>query len=406
MPVRRLQLGELRMDTKRTVEGYLRCDATIARTGCQTYRLPGGGSRVEYRPPEEVFHPDALMSAEEAPVTFTPNSPNWHPPEPLNAKNARKYTVGWTGSKATQDGIYVKTNIKIFDQDAIDAAESGKATELSCGYPCDLDFTPGISPEGIKYDAIQRNIRINHIAMVNRARAGSDVRLRLDAADNVELDLPQPDEGNKRMKTMKIDGVEVEGIPDLAAQLLEKERSNFRAEIEGLKKQHTDSETKVSKELEEIKKSLEKEKARADAAESAKTVAEKARNDAEDPKRLDAIVTQRVELFGKVKAVLGNEFKPDGKDSLTLKKEALAKLAPELKLDGRSTEYVEGLFDFSYNDFAKRNPAAVIQMGINPPVDPNNPNPTPHDDALTAREKFMKDQLERSKQMGRGTPQA
>lgn len=406
MTVRRYERGVLRMDTKRTVEGYLRCDATIARTGCQTYSLPGGGTRVEYRPPEEVFHPDALMSAEEAPVTFTPDSPNWHPPEPLNAKNARKYTVGWTGSKATQDGIYVKTNIKIFDQDAINAAESGLATELSCGYPCDLDFTPGTSPEGVRYDAVQRNIRINHVAMVRRARAGSDVRMRLDAADNAELDLPQPDEGNRPMpQKMKIDGVEVEGIPDLAAQLFEKERANFRVEIEGLKKHHADSESKVTKELEDIKKDRDREKARADAAESAKTAAEKARNDAEDPKRLDAIVTQRVELFGKVKAVLGNEFKPDGKDSLTLKKEALAKLAPEIKLDGKSTDYIEGLFDFSYSDFAKRNPAAVVQVGVNAPLDPSNPQPH-NDGGAGAREKFMSEQLEKSKKMGKGLPEA
>lgn len=406
MTVRRLQLGALRMDTKRTVEGYLRCDATIAKTGCQLYRLPGGGSRTEYRPPDEVFNADALMSAEEAPITFTPDSWNWHPPEPLNAKNARKYTVGWTGSQVKQDGAFVKTSVKIFDEKAIEAAESGKATELSCGYNCDLDFTPGTSPEGEKYDAIQRNIRVNHVAMVNKARAGSEVRLRLDAADNADLDLPKPDEGNKRMpKTMKIDGVEVSDIPDLAAQLFEKERKNHADALTAAQKAHTDDNAAKDKLLAESKSALDKEKARADAAESAKATAEKARNDAEDPKRLDAIVTQRVELFGKVKAVLGNEFKPDGKDSLTLKKEALAKLAPEIKLDGRSTDYIEGLFDFSYSNFAKLNPAAVVQMGINPPPNPNDP--VLHSDGgAGARKKFMDEQLERAKKMGKGLPEA
>lgn len=404
MTVRRLQLGALRMDTKRTIEGYLRCDATIAKTGCQIYRLPGGGSRTEYRPPDEVFHIDALLSAEEAPITFTPNSWNWHPPEPLNAKNARKYTVGWTGSQVKQDGAFVKTSVKIFDEDAIKAAESGTATELSCGYSCDLDFTPGVSPEGEKYDAIQRTIRVNHVAMVNKARAGSDVRLRLDAADNADLDLPN-DEGSKPMPVkMKVDGVEVE-LSDLAAQLVEKERKNHTDALTAAQKAHTDDNASKDKLIAESKSALDKEKARADAAESAKASAEKARNDAEDPKRLDAIVTQRVELFSKVKAVLGNEFKPDGKDSLTLKKEALAKLAPEIKLDGRSTDYIEGLFDFSYSNFAKLNPAAVAQMGINPPPNPNDP--VPHaDGGAGARKKFMDEQLERSKKMGKGLPEA
>ena len=60
--------------------------------------------------------------------------------------------------------------------------------EVSCGYRCDLDSTPGISPEGEPYDAIQSNIRLNHVALLpaNKGRAGRDVKLLLlDSDGNV-----------------------------------------------------------------------------------------------------------------------------------------------------------------------------------------------------------------------------
>lgn len=44
------------------------------------------------------------------------------------------------------------------------------------GYFCDYELTPGTF-NGIHYDAVQRNIRGNHIALVEEGRMGSDVRV-------------------------------------------------------------------------------------------------------------------------------------------------------------------------------------------------------------------------------------
>ena len=51
--------------------------------------------------------------------------------------------------------------------------------ELSLGYDCDLEENPG-TWNGMPYDCIQRNIRINHLAIVDEARAGHQTRLNLD----------------------------------------------------------------------------------------------------------------------------------------------------------------------------------------------------------------------------------
>ncbi len=49
----------------------------------------------------------------------------------------------------------------------------GDAMQLSAGYELDLDRTPGTAPDGRRYDAVQRNIRINHVAAVPLGRAGT-----------------------------------------------------------------------------------------------------------------------------------------------------------------------------------------------------------------------------------------
>ena len=64
--------------------------------------------------------------------------------------------------------------LTVWDRAAIDAIEDGSFRELSCAYRYDPDFTPG-SYEGTPYDFIMRNIRGNHVALVEEGRAGPDV---------------------------------------------------------------------------------------------------------------------------------------------------------------------------------------------------------------------------------------
>lgn len=157
--------------------------ASLTRTGVLTYTNPDGSARREYRAPDQVFREDSLESLRNAPVT------NEHPSdargnyELVNANNYRRYTVGNVLGSARQDGTHVAADLAIQSADALEAVESGKR-QISCGYHCDIDPTPGISPEGEKYDVRQANIVYNHVAIVSRGRAGADVALRLDSSGN------------------------------------------------------------------------------------------------------------------------------------------------------------------------------------------------------------------------------
>lgn len=92
-----------------------------------------------------------------------------------SADEPQKLTrVGAVGTGAVWNPPYVDAPLTVWDRAAIDAIEDGSFRELSCAYRYDPDFTPG-SYEGIPYDFIMRNIRGNHVALVEDGRAGPDV---------------------------------------------------------------------------------------------------------------------------------------------------------------------------------------------------------------------------------------
>lgn len=83
-------------------------------------------------------------------------------------------TVGSIGSQVTWNAPYLDADLNIWDDKAVVGIESKKQTELSCGYHYDADMTAG-EYEGTPYDGIMRNIRGNHLALVDVGRAGSEV---------------------------------------------------------------------------------------------------------------------------------------------------------------------------------------------------------------------------------------
>lgn len=82
--------------------------------------------------------------------------------------------VGSTGTDATFNSPYLVNSLVVWDAGAIAGIEHNQQKELSCAYRYDADMTPG-EYEGVKYDGAMRNIRANHVALVESGRAGSDV---------------------------------------------------------------------------------------------------------------------------------------------------------------------------------------------------------------------------------------
>ena len=109
----------------------------------------------------------------------------------------KKGIQGVVGEDIVFDGEYLKANIKVFSEKLAKQIESGKK-ELSIGYRCLYDLTAGVY-NGQHYDAIQRSIRGNHLALVDEGRAGPDVsvldhwKVTLDKKEFVKMEDKKPE---------------------------------------------------------------------------------------------------------------------------------------------------------------------------------------------------------------------
>lgn len=194
----------------RTDEGYLYFEGRATRAGVFLYRRADGTIRRELRPPEEVGRQDSLATLARKPVT------DLHPEPLVTADNADEFAVGivdpevvWEADFA--DG-YVKVRGTVQRASAVDSIDKGRV-ELSCGYTARIDFTPGVWVDANgaehEYDSVQRDIEYNHLALVDRGRAGALARLRADGDDAIlmsDQEIQTHQQAGSDMKTITIKG--------------------------------------------------------------------------------------------------------------------------------------------------------------------------------------------------------
>lgn len=202
----------------RTKDGFLRVTAKAARSGIQQYlgrEVDPDGEHFAadqvvnvYRPPEEVFAPDAMASFIGRPMTDD------HPQVAVTAKNWRDYSRGVVGG-AVKDGEWLRFDLALMDAAVIAKVDAGKR-ELSCGYGCDISIEDGTAPDGTAYQAIQRTIRGNHVAVVDKARAGPAARISdggnhlFECCDAATIILDAPQEHKPMPKKITLDGLQVD----------------------------------------------------------------------------------------------------------------------------------------------------------------------------------------------------
>lgn len=144
-----------------------------------------------FRPDYELSDPNTIESFKLLP--FTDEHEMLGSPDMGLTPAEKKGIHGVIGEEVyfDEDDGYLKANIKIFSDKLADLIKNGKK-ELSIGYRCLYDLKSGVY-NGTKYDAIQRNIRGNHLALVEEGRSGHDVAV-LDhfkvTLDSKELKMP------------------------------------------------------------------------------------------------------------------------------------------------------------------------------------------------------------------------
>jgi len=384
--------GPVRQDN-----GYLRCDAKLTRVGVFSYRT-SNGIRKELRLPEEVFAADAVSSFRLVPLT------NEHPAEKgqavrLDASNTRKFQVG-TVTDPTQAGEFLSASVLITDAGTIDQAEKGKR-ELSCGYHCDLEFSPGVTsgiegvPDGLRFDAIQRKIRGNHVALVTHGRAGREASLRLDGSEGIQVNddddrstggpdgLPSTNtKGKQQMTKITLDGVDFE-VSEQAAQAIAKVQAKA---------------DEAAEKSEKAKTEIEILKARADKADEDLEAFKKDHADATSPEKIREKVAARLDLERSAVKVLGqkkaDELKVDTLADDEIRKAVILHVSPAAKdkLDNAEPVYIAARFDQAIESAKpddKPNPELNSMKGDALPGD--------RTDSLAAREAMLKHNFERGR---------
>ena len=305
---------------RQTDEGYLTGEARVARIGVQSYQDGAGGIRREYRPPGEVFAADAIASFKNTPVTMG------HPQERLvTADNAKRLSVGFVGENLRVDGEWLVMPITITDAETISQIESG-TVQLSGGYLSEVRDEAG-EYNGEAYDAVQTNIRGNHVAIVQQARAGADARINLDAADAVAIN-QQPevktDMADKSV-TVRVDGIEYEVPPEVERHIAKQA-------------ERIDS---VESERDEAKTQAEQAQAKADAAKEELDGLKQAYSD----EAIREAAQKRVALERTATKVLGDDADLGDKSDREIQEAVVKAVHKDADLTDASDVYVKARFD-------------------------------------------------------------
>lgn len=294
--------------------GGFRIPARLTRTGVFVYRNHDGSLRRELRLPEEVFAPESLATLAYAPVT------GLHPDGMVRRDNWRAHSIGVVSEGVKQDAEYVASDVIVHDDQSLTRIDNGEWCETSCGYECELEVKAG-SWQGQRYDAIQRKIRYNHVALGPRgwARAGSGSALRLDGGAIQTQEEPTPTK-ETAMPVFKVDGQDLEMSGEAYAYL-----TTMGVEA----KQRIDT---LTTERDTAVKERDTLQGRLDALEK------------QEKPDLDKLVQARLDLVLAANKVL-EKFDAKGKSDRDVMVAVIQHTDSTFNAEGKSDEYISGVFE-------------------------------------------------------------
>ena len=341
---------------EKSPEGYLIVkDSRLARIGTLSYvaaelpNIAGMPSSVSlsdvirvHRGKDQLFDDDTMESFRYKPMTMQ------HPENLVDPKNVKSESIGFSRDDVRPEGDHLIATLSITDEEAIKAVEGG-VNELSLGYTADIHWHPGIDEHGQPYDAVQRNIRGNHIAIVPRGRCGSTCKISDEQTTNRGNIMPDPQ--------IILDGISYE-CPAQTAQAFdkvikaqEKVISILKDEAEELKKEIEDTEEEMKDGAEKAEKEKDELQAKLDEAESSKV------KDSD----LDALVEERANLVSSAKSVL-KDFNPSGLSNADIKK-SVVKDVCGVDVSKKSADYINARFDALIESASGKSSIADVMKG-------------------------------------------
>ncbi|MCD1124817.1 DUF2213 domain-containing protein [Jinshanibacter sp. LJY008] len=180
------------------------------------------------RPEEELSDPECMKSFRLLPWIDEhtmlgddddEENGNVTPPEEVGIQ-------GVIGENIIYEGGTLYANIKVFSKRLAELIAKGKR-ELSCGYRCVYVHKPG-TWNGKPYEYVQKNLRGNHLALVEEGRMGPDVavldhfKFTVDSAELIKVENAEKkttDEGTEGDMTLAQVAAAIKSILPIVEQL-------------------------------------------------------------------------------------------------------------------------------------------------------------------------------------------
>lgn len=310
--------------------GFLHAKARVTRSGVFDYYTEDGDLIREYRSPEEVFDEKSIQSLKLKPITDD------HPEEMVTVDNIKDFQIGTVGEDIQKDGDFLTTNIIITDKEMVTTIVNRKKAnlpiELSLGYNCDVLPDMGIHDTDGWYTHSQRKIKYNHLSIVDKARAGRDVRI-LDKLNKNKKESKMADKVQFTRKSVNLDSFKIDAITKVVdedslelANTLSSKLDEAVDVIVGLNKDKDALQGKFDQSNETIT-SL---KAKVDSL-----------SDINSPK-ISAMIKSRNDVENIAKML---KVDCDGKDIKTIKCDCVIAVSKDADMKDKTDEYINARFD-------------------------------------------------------------
>lgn len=311
----------------------------IAGAMVQKYVKSDGSEEMEAKLPEEILSDSTVSSANSKPVTDGHHGL-------VTKDNSHDLMKGFTASNGHVEGNMLYNDITITDPNLISQIKNGSKRELSIGFETQMDPTSG-TYNGAKYDAVQRNIRINHVAVVPKGRAGHEVRLIGDSAEAVEQVEPSEEKGNQmETRVVRADGQNITVAADDVEKITKLDADNSAkakqiADLDAQIKKLQSEKAQLQGDADASAKKADEAQAKADSLEADnKKIKEEF-----DKYKADG-VDKKLELIDKVKSFVGDEYDYHGKSDRDMKIDAVKAIKGDsVDFTDKSDTYVQAAFD-------------------------------------------------------------
>lgn len=315
----------------------------LARAGLWDFTDDYGKPYVALESPDEVFSESFINQWKGLPIILDHEPGEW-----IDESNVTQRIVGVVLG-ARQDGQYVVGEGAVWHPDALRALREGMV-ELSKGYACDVIDESGTwveNGEAREYNKIHTNMRLNHVAIVQRGKCGGPCRVVLQSVQSKKDGCAHTELCTKEQETVMTGEESMEFRFTVGGkEFVIKDAEGAKLFQDALNKHFEEhkAETKASEELPKAQERIAALEAEAKVYRTKCEEFEKRVRALESGEALQAMVSERLALVRKAEERIPG-FVADGRSNREIMTSVIRTFDSEFKDEGRSDAEIKAVYE-------------------------------------------------------------